>query len=339
MSTNKTVIPDNETMDIIIDVFSPKTVTHLYGNTIRINTNYDSCGLFDIFSDHISIERLDKCGSTSGTELLQMYDKLAERMPNIKYIKLYDASKIEICSNLISLYMIKILTTGQSWYNSQGYFSENHESEKLHNESKINMNYEEFIDIVYRKDFETFSRKNSIEQFTKELEKNKKTFDELNDKLKEKPFNEYDADEDDYNYSKKKITEYQYKIDHYYEIINSYIKEQEAEINIGIRLFPDVNKSVKDYFNYVLQDIKSNIEGKGCRDKETIEKCTWLSLFIDKIEKSSILHYYRDKLIKMVALKGGSKKSKSKKSKSKKSKSKNGKSKKRKSKSNVFSPK
>ena len=334
MSTNKIVIPDKKTMDIIIDVFSPKNITLVWGNTIKINTNYDSCGLFVIYPDHINIERLDKCGDTKGTELLQMYDKLVEQMPNIKYIELVDVSKIEICSNLISLYIIKILTTGQSWYNSQGYYSKEHESEKIHNESKINMNYEEFIDIVYRKDFEIFRRKNSIEQFAKELEKFKKTFDELNDKLQEKPFNKYDADEDDYNYSKKMITEYQYKIDHYYEIINSYIKEQEAEVNKGIRLFPDVNKSVKDYFNYVLQDITRNVREKGCNDKETIEKCTWLSNFIDKIEKSSILHYYRDKLIKMVALKGGSKKRKSKKRKSKKRKSK-----KRKSKSNVFSPK
>lgn len=313
---------DKATIEIIRDVFSPKTIKLLYGNTIRINTNYDSCGLFDIYSDHINIIMLDKCGSTSGTELLQMYNTLAERMPNIKYIKLYDASKIEICSNLISLYMIKILTTGQSWYNSQGYFSKEHEYDKMHNESKINMNYEEFINMVYKKDFETFARKNSIEQFTEELEKNKKTFDELNDKLKENPFNEYDADEDDYNYSKKMIAEYQYKIDHHQDIIDSYIKEQESEIYTGIRLFPDVDKTVKEYFIYVLLDIKSNIE-KGCYDK-----CRWLSKFIDKIEKSSILQYYREDLIKKFELKGGYNKRKTKKRKTKKRKSKKRKSKK-----------
>jgi hypothetical protein len=90
--------------------------------------------------------------------------------------------------------------------------------------------------------------------------------------------------------------EYQYKIDHYDDTpINNYIQEQEAEINRGIRLFPDINKTVKDYFNYVWSDINKNIS-----ETLTIEKCIWLSKFIDKIEKSQILHYSGYGLKKMV---------------------------------------
>jgi hypothetical protein len=187
-----------------------------------------------------------------------MFDTLAERMSNIKYIELTDVSQIKICGKPISLYILKILTTGQSWYNKHGYFSKHHTAEIGHNESIINKPYEEFINTVYK-------------------------------------------------------------------------EEEEEERNKGIRLFPDTGKTVKDYFNYVLSDIKD----KSC-DPITIEKCTWLSNFIDNIENSEILQYdekVRKMVIREESAEGGAKtkRSKTKKrkrsNKSNKSKSKRSKSK------------
>ena len=160
----------------------------------------------------------------------------------------------------------------------------------------------------------------------------KKKIDEISNLSRERTLSAIENESLQHN--QRKLLEYQDRINNYKTYIdtelNKYIKEREAEINAGIRLFPDVNKSVKDYFNYVIKDINRNKKETGCDDKETIEKCIWLSKFIYKIAKSEILQYNRKKLIKMVGPKGGSnsKKSKSKKNKSKKSKSKKSKSKK-----------
>lgn len=327
--------PDEATIEIIRRVFSPKIIEINHPPNINIIDleSDDICGLFVIYPDHIYIKRLDKCGSTSGTELLQMYDTLAQQMPSIKYIELEDASKIEICKQKINLYILKILTTGQSWYNSKGYFSKHYESERSHNETIINKQYEDFIDTVYKKNLELFTDENSIEGYKKHIERHKKIVDDLNNQSKRSRL--YKFEESSKQNSEQKILEYQDKIDHYDDtLINNYIQEQEAEINIGIRLFPDANKRVKDYFNYVWRDITSNIREKVC-DEETIEKFKWLSKFIDKIENIGILRYLFGSLIKIVIReesgKGGAKRKRSK-TKKRRNKSKKRKSKKRKSK-------
>ena len=327
------IIPDEATIEIIRRVFSPKIITIEDKKLIKIIDleSHNICGSFVIYPDYIYIKRLDKCGSTSGTELLQMYDTLAQQLPNIKYIELEDRSEIEICKQKINLYILKILTTGQSWYNSKGYFSKNYESERSHNESIINKPYEEFIDTVYKKDLELFTDENSIEEYKKHIERHKKIVSDITNKSKRNTL--YKFEESSKQNSEQKILEYQDKIDHYDDrLINNYIQEQEAEINIGIRLFPDVNKSVKDYFNYVWRDITSNIREKGC-DEETVEKCKWLSKFINKGENFEILPYFFGSLKKMVIReesgKGGAKikRIKTKRNKSKRSKSKRSKSK------------
>lgn len=252
------IIPDEATIEIIRSVFSDKNVTIEDKKRIKIRTqDGKDCVTVYLYPDFIYISSIEKCGNISGSELLKMFDTLAERMSNIKYIELTDVSQIKICGKPISLYILKILTTGQSWYNKHGYFSKHHTAEIGHNESIINKPYEEFINIVY--------------------------------------------------------------------------KEEEEERNKGIRLFPDTGKTVKDYFNYVLSDIKD----KSC-DPITIEKCTWLSNFIDNIENSEILQYdeeVRKMVIREESGKGGAKtkRSKTKKrkrsNKSNKSKSKRSKSK------------
>jgi hypothetical protein len=186
------------------------------------------------------------------------------------------------------------------------------------------MNYENFIDIVYKKRLEKFKSENSIEQLRNLLESRKEQLSTISKS----------DNKDRYQFIEQRILEIQDIIVNHNKFINSYIQKEEEEINEGMRLFPDVNKTVKDYFNYVLSNIKDD---KDCQNKETIKKSMWLSNYIPKIEYSPILQY-ESKLRKMVIReesgKGGSKskKSKFKKSKSKRSKSKKSKSKKSKSK-------
>jgi hypothetical protein len=309
-------------MELVQRVFSDKNVKIESEEYIYIRTkDGGKCAIFSLYSDHIYIDSLSKCGSTSGGDLLTMIYTIAKEMPNIKYIELVDASQIKICSTKISLRTLKILTTGQSWYNSHGYYSANNDSEKSHNEEIINMNYENFIDIVYKKRLEKFKYENSIEQLRNLLESRKEQLSTISKS----------DNKDRYQFIEQRILEIQDIIVNHNKFINSYIQKEEAEINEGMRLFPDVNKTVKDYFNYVLSNIKDD---KDCQNKETIEKSMWLSNYIPKIEYSPILQYestLRKMVIREESGKGGSKSKKSiksKKSKSKKSKSKKSKSKK-----------
>lgn len=162
------IIPDEEIMEIVQSVF-PSKIIEIKEPRIFIKTEEGDCVAFRLYPDKIYIDLLEKCGTTSGTELLNMIDTLAKRMPNIKYIGLQDASDIKICEQSISLYILKILTNGLSWYNSHGYFSEYKDSEISHNEAIINMEYEKFIDIVYKRNLELFLLENSIEVFIKRI--------------------------------------------------------------------------------------------------------------------------------------------------------------------------
>jgi len=257
MSTNvsSTNVSDEEA--IAREVFSPNTVTvNNFSNKkqIIVNTTDDeSCLTLDIYRHHIYVDTLAKCGITSGNQILTMLDKLADRMSNIKYIELSDASEITICSTGINLYMLKLLTTGQSWYNSRGYFS----------------NYD---------DPKSEKSRNSIEEFAKKLEWRE-------NRLKRK-----DLSEKAITNSKNKILEYQSIIDNYNTYINEqidkYIKEQKDDIKNGNELFPDTNKTAEQYFNYIWNDIRN----KRC-DEHTTKKCKWFSKFISTIDSSNIFQY------------------------------------------------
>jgi len=283
--TLEIIKPDEKTIEIITRVFSPKIIKFNEENFITIETeteNSEKCAIFCIYSNSIYIDRLYKCGITKGTELLQMFDELAKQMPNIKYINLRDGSSIEICENPIILYIIKILTTGQSWYNSKGYFSENHESDKSHNERIRNMNCEEFIDMVYTEEIKNFKRNNTIENNIKKVNILSKEYSN-----EENRGNRYEIEKEFYKY-KNIVKNYNTLIG---TIISEHIKEQEADKLIGSDLFPYENKTVTEYFNYIWSDIDRNIKEKGCGDIETIKKCKWLSNFIEKIFIHKLLKY------------------------------------------------
>jgi len=311
--------PDEKTIEIIRRIFSNKNIIiGKKGEVIQIETkDGEHCASFGFYTDSIFIENLDKCGITRGTELLQLFDKLAEEMPNIKHIDLEDESIIEICDELLYLYLIKILTKGQSWYNSHGYFSENHESDKRHNERFINMKYQKLEDDLYDKELKKFKLENSIEMYQQKLRESKKKLDDLefninhktklNIKSKKKqkitikqqltPKQQLDLDKANYEYYEKLIVKYKDIIENYetriVTIIDEYKRKKEKKKSDGNALFPDAdvnNMTVAEYFQYVFSDINSNIEKAGCSE-ETIKKCKWLSNITEKILEYELIKY------------------------------------------------
>jgi hypothetical protein len=185
------------------------------------------CLFFNVLSNLIYVDTVQKCGVT-GTEVLKKVEELTKLIPRVKEIFLMDASKMSKCGIDIDLAKIKILTKGESWYNSLGYTSATGDTnkEKSINEKIINMSYNDFIDNLIK---------------------------------------------------------------------DPSIKQR------GIELFPDVdvNTSVKLYFN----SIWTIINNSNC---DNVNMVMWLKDIIDRISRMGILHY-NPSLKKIVAPKGGRK--------------------------------
>jgi hypothetical protein len=81
------------------------------------------------------ISQIFKCGDGTPLtrDMIKMIETMAKTLPVppwslVKYIKLGDNSSIHVCTVDIKLHYLKILTTGESWYNSFGYKSVSHDA-------------------------------------------------------------------------------------------------------------------------------------------------------------------------------------------------------------------
>jgi hypothetical protein len=252
-----------------------------FGTTISIKTKDNVlCLSLYFYKDYIYITSLNKCGIT-GSNSLKKVEEVAKLLPNIKSINLMDASTINKCGVELDLAIIKILTKGQSWYNSLGYYSDNYKDEIDHNKNILDLSCKDFFESVFEKCFEKFLVSNSKEIINNTLKMygNRKIL-------------------------KKKIETEQKKLDDYDNFIRDetekYILHRDAIIQKGVDLYPyPENMSIQEYFTYILSDI--------C----TTEKSQWLSDIIKYIDESKVLKY-DNQLKKIFAdkTKGGNKKTK-----------------------------
>ena len=105
-----TVVEDKDTDDIVITSKEKNT----FCGSLKFNNE----------NKYIRVEFINKC-DTSGTQFLEYLELFA-----IKYnynILLMDRSTINVNNNKINLSHLKILTKGQSWYNSKGYKSDHYD--------------------------------------------------------------------------------------------------------------------------------------------------------------------------------------------------------------------
>jgi len=141
-------------------------------NVIKKNDEYDIsskdgqfCLKISFYENEIIVYKLEKCNA-NGTLLLNLVEKIAEKMPNYRLITLIDDSKINTkckydgASLAIDLATLKILTKGMSWYNSLGYVSSNFEEEKEHNDEILKMPFEDALQMATNnKNVKTTSKK------------------------------------------------------------------------------------------------------------------------------------------------------------------------------------
>jgi len=133
---------ENNLIRTIIDkIFEPHLYeiryTHEYAEYCiyeKENKQFCFCINFYEQKNKIQISVMSKCGKNTGSFLLNKIEELAKSIENIHYITLEDLSKIKIYDSDINLAILKILTKGESWYNSLGFFSDGYTEEKNHNE-------------------------------------------------------------------------------------------------------------------------------------------------------------------------------------------------------------
>ena len=109
------------------------------------------CTIFAVYKKEIGINKIEKCG-ISGSNILKKIEQFAKRC-SVESIYLEDQSQIDVCrekrysdrNETLDLATLKIVTTGQSWYNSLGYKSEYYEEERIINEYFMNTLYSDFI--------------------------------------------------------------------------------------------------------------------------------------------------------------------------------------------------
>ena len=132
----------------------------------KIKNGRDLCLEFEFIEDEddggtvLYISKIFKCSDNMPLtrKVINLIEEMAKSIPappwsRIKYIKLEDGSSIHVCTVDIDLRYLKILTTGESWYNSFGYKSVNHDANVAHNAVIINKPMDELLPELYDQEY------------------------------------------------------------------------------------------------------------------------------------------------------------------------------------------
>lgn len=116
--------------------------------SIHENQSNDECLSVAIFEDlsnenifRVSISEIKKCSLMSATRMIQNLELIiCTHVQEIKQIGINDASHVLLFNNekyLIELWVLKILSKGESWYNSLGYYQRENREKDRENNSKL----------------------------------------------------------------------------------------------------------------------------------------------------------------------------------------------------------
>jgi len=125
------------------DKFTIKT-TNIPNQYEISKIDFEPCLTISVNKDYIDLDQLSKCGINNGNSLLHMLDDFA-RLINLHKINLIDESTIYMCGVKIKLSNLYILTTGESWYNSHGYYSSHSESEIDNNKTILIKDMHDYV--------------------------------------------------------------------------------------------------------------------------------------------------------------------------------------------------
>ena len=117
-------------------------ITISSGNDIE-----NHCLYLMIQPEKIHIENLNKCGPYKGTDMMLSVIEYAKEA-KIPKLELMDKSKLYLCKSAVNLAYLNILSSGQSWYNSKDFYSDEYNAEKTNNLLVINKPFNELVETI-----------------------------------------------------------------------------------------------------------------------------------------------------------------------------------------------
>ena len=138
--------------DNIKYTFQNGIACNVNGNNYKVTDGPEEC--LDILvneeKNSFFVRSLHKCPHFSGSKIMEKIEQVARTLKFSK-IDLQDGAHITVeCGKMkpvtLMLNMLNILADGQSWYNSIGYKSPNHEAELAHNHQIGQMNVLDFLE-------------------------------------------------------------------------------------------------------------------------------------------------------------------------------------------------
>jgi hypothetical protein len=144
-----------EKLEYLRKKYSNLIVTQTKNNVIHLKhkTNESACATFELKPNHeIYIGSINRCGEISGTKILNIIESFAKKF-GYKKLELEDDSRLlgtprsrkkgGRCE--ISLALLSVLATGETWYNKVGFKSVYYQEEKKHNRKIIQQPFITFI--------------------------------------------------------------------------------------------------------------------------------------------------------------------------------------------------
>lgn len=251
------------------------------------HTGHDNvCVAFTIkdLEHFICIDILSKC-IKSGTDTLDKMDRLAKEL-GMEELHLADGSGINDCGVNVSLSILDILATGESWYNKMGYKSENYDIEKEANEEIRKRNVKQFTNECIETERQRLKEKNPTIRYEKRLlslTEDLKTEENADNRERlQKQIDVYSQRIAEYN-----IVEEHHKIDDELNNIRDVFNE-------GTMFLVDEGMIVQDYFSNMKTNLQSAVGATKC------DKYRFASKLLKIIRNKGDIKYSID-LIKKVA--------------------------------------
>lgn len=242
-------------------------------STLSIRTGSFRCLLITFDEPKLYIKYLSKC-DINGTESLRRIEKVAKNIPYISLIWFTDGSQIELGDYGFDLATLKIITKGESWYNSLGYVSDNYEIEKSYNSVIRELSCIDFIEALREKKIQNLFKKNSKEAILEKLNKIRNNIGSIFTNLR---------------------NEYTYNLENYEEFIEKRIAEIDKSINYfreKIYYFENPNVPISMGLDRLWKTITKN-------ENYNKEMCEWVVTLLEYIHESQIL-MYNQKLSKVI---------------------------------------
>lgn len=258
---------DDQDKTFNFEIVETKKGNYILNILSSIDENETKCGKIIIYKKEkiIHLDLLYKCDIT-GTQFLDKLEQFAQKY-KFEGIQLEDGSEIIFNQDKdeevhINLWLLKILSKGESWYNSKGYTSDDYENEKLENEKFITKPISILVDLIIQ-NINKYKKKRAGREGIDLKELDIQVRDLLN-KFTSTGFSGFSS----FNYYQLNIRTYNITIQEYFTIISNNLNDLSKNHN-SLELIHDMLDFIEPEikYDYNLEKQIIYLGGKGNKRK------------------------------------------------------------------------